>query len=116
MRARQEKYQKSVLDAVMEDASAGRRVGHRRQQEAGRVHYGVRDIERAFRDRAHQRVNPPIRKTDASPGELRRAHGNLFDLMTAAFQTDSTRIVTFLMAIERAPRVSGDRIPDSHHG
>ena len=41
----------------------------------------------------------------------------MFDLMTAAFQTDSTRIVTFLMAIEQSNRAYREiGIPDSHHG
>jgi len=41
----------------------------------------------------------------------------MFDLMTSAFQTDSTRIVTFLMAIEQSNRAYREiGIPDSHHG
>ena len=41
----------------------------------------------------------------------------MFDLMTAAFQTDSTRVVTFLMAIEQSNRAYREiGIPDSHHG
>jgi hypothetical protein len=41
----------------------------------------------------------------------------MFDLMIAAFQTDSTRIITFLMAIEQSNRNYREiGIPDSHHG
>ena len=41
----------------------------------------------------------------------------MFDLMTVAFQTDSTRIVTFLMAIEQSNRAYREiGIADSHHG
>src|SRR5204863_1698146 len=41
----------------------------------------------------------------------------MFDLMTVAFQTDSTRIVTFLMNIEQSNRAYREiGIADSHHG
>ena len=41
----------------------------------------------------------------------------MFDLMTLAFQTDSTRIITFLMAIEQSNRAYREiGIADSHHG
>jgi hypothetical protein len=41
----------------------------------------------------------------------------MFDLITAAFQTDSTRVVTFLMAIEQSNRAYREiGISDSHHG
>ena len=41
----------------------------------------------------------------------------MFDLMTAAFQTDSTRVVTLQMAIEQSNRAYREiGISDSHHG
>ena len=41
----------------------------------------------------------------------------MFDLMTAAFQTDSTRVITFQMAIEQSNRAYREiGIADSHHG
>ena len=41
----------------------------------------------------------------------------MFDLMTVAFQTDSTRVITFLMAIEQSNRAYREiGIADSHHG
>ena len=41
----------------------------------------------------------------------------MFDLMATAFQTDSTRIITFLMAIEQSNRAYREiGIADSHHG
>ena len=41
----------------------------------------------------------------------------MFDLITAAFQTDSTRVITFLMAIEQSNRAYREiGITDSHHG
>jgi hypothetical protein len=41
----------------------------------------------------------------------------MFDLMTVAFQTDKTRVITFLMAIEQSNRAYREiNISDSHHG
>jgi hypothetical protein len=41
----------------------------------------------------------------------------MFDLLATAFQTDSTRIITFLMAIEQSNRAYREiGIADSHHG
>src|SRR5207247_4584141 len=69
----------------------------------------------------------------AFPAATCRAHGSpaarlfrlhtsersrlMFDLMTAAFQTDSTRVVTFQMALEQSNRAYREiGISDSHHG
>ncbi len=41
----------------------------------------------------------------------------LFDLMTLAFQTDMTRVMTALLAIEQSPRSYAEiGIPEAHHG
>jgi hypothetical protein len=81
--------------------------------------YGVRDIEtRIQKTERTNAVNPTIEKPIASVPENYDEHTSImFDLMTAAFQTDSTRIVTFLMAIEQSNRAYREiGIPDSHHG
>jgi len=41
----------------------------------------------------------------------------MFDLITVAFQTDVTRVVTLMLAIEQSNRAYREiGIPDSHHG
>jgi hypothetical protein len=41
----------------------------------------------------------------------------MMDLMTLAFQTDSTRVVTLLLALEQSPRAYPEiGIPEAHHG
>jgi len=41
----------------------------------------------------------------------------MFELMTLAFQTDSTRVATVLLALEQSPRAYPEiGIPEAHHG
>jgi hypothetical protein len=81
--------------------------------------YAVRDIEtRIQRTEGANAVNPNIEKPISSVPENYDEHTALmFDLMLAAFQTDSTRIITFLMALEQSNRAYREiGIADSHHG
>jgi len=84
--------------------------------------YAIRDIEqriqRAERDNQDAKILPSIEAPPSSIPEHYTEHARLmFDLMIAAFQTDSTRIITFLMAIEQSNRNYREiDIPESHHG
>jgi hypothetical protein len=41
----------------------------------------------------------------------------MFDLATLAFQTDATRVITLLLALEQSPRAYPEiGIPEAHHG
>ena len=41
----------------------------------------------------------------------------MMDLLTLAFQTDSTRVATLLLALEQSPRAYPEiGIPEAHHG
>jgi hypothetical protein len=119
-RARQEKYQKSVLDSVLADARRlERSVGASDRRKLDEYLYAVRDIETRIQktERANA-LNPDMDRPSASVPENYDEHTRImFDLMTAAFQTDSTRIITFLMAIEQSNRAYREiGIADSHHG
>ena len=76
---------------------------------------GRTDIQKTEKANA---INPTVEKPVASVPENYDEHTRImFDLMTAAFQTDSTRIITFLMAIEQSNRAYREiGIADSHHG
>ena len=120
IRARQEKYQKSVLDSILEDARrlAGT-LGADDRRKLDEYMYGVRDIEtRIQKTEKESALRPMMDKPAPSVPENYSEHtGIMFDLMTAAFQTDSTRIITFLMAIEQSNRAYREiGIADSHHG
>ena len=119
-RARQQKYQKSVLDSVLQDAKRlERSVGVSDRRKLDEYLYAVRDIEtRIQKTESTHALNPDMDRPAASVPENYNEHTRImFDLMTAAFQTDSTRIVTFLMAIEQSNRAYREiGIADSHHG
>ncbi len=81
--------------------------------------YAVRDIEtRIQKTESESAVNPEMDRPSPSVPENYDEHTRImFDLMTTAFQTDSTRIITFLMAIEQSNRAYREiGIADSHHG
>jgi hypothetical protein len=119
-RARLEKYQKSVLDSVVNDAKRLHgTLGASDRRKLDEYMYAVRDIEtRIQRTESVNAVNPNIEKPISSVPENYDEHTALmFDLMLAAFQTDSTRIITFLMALEQSNRAYREiGIADSHHG
>jgi hypothetical protein len=119
-RARQRKYESSVLDSVLGDArrlEASLGASDRRKVEE--YMEAVRDIEaRIQKTEQHNAQLPAMDKPGFSVPENYNEHTRvMFDLMTLAFQTDSTRIVTFLMAIEQSNRAYREiGIADSHHG
>jgi hypothetical protein len=119
-RARQEKYQKSVLDSVLADA---RRLegalGMSDRRKLDEYMYAVRDIEtRIQRTEQRSASQPDMERPSPSVPENYNEHTRImFDLMTAAFQADLTRVITFLMAIEQSNRAYREiGIADSHHG
>ena len=122
VRARQEKYQKSVLDSMLGDAKRLENVlGSADRKKMDEYLYAVRDIETRIQKTEHQNVQavaPAMDKPSSSVPENYNEHSRLmFDLITLAFQSDATRIVTFMMAIEQSNRAYREiGIPDSHHG
>lgn len=121
VRARQEKYRKSVLDSVMGDAKRLEpSLGATDRRKLDEYMYAVRDIEARIQkaERDSVRIVPTMDQPQSSIPENYNEHTRLmFDLMLAAFRTDSTRVVTFLMAIEQSNRAYREiGIADSHHG
>lgn len=121
VRARQEKYQKSVLDSVLGDAKRLEGVlGSADRKKMDEYMYAVRDIETRIQKTEQQSAQmvPNMDKPSSSVPENYNEHTRLmFDLMTLAFQADATRIITFMMAIEQSNRAYREiGIPDSHHG
>ena len=120
-RARRERNKRSVLDSVLGDAKKLQgELGSSDRRKLDEYLYAIRDIEtRIQRSENHPaRLVPPVAVPPSSVPENYSEHTRLmFDLMTVAFQTDSTRIVTFLMAIEQSNRAYREiGIADSHHG
>jgi hypothetical protein len=118
-RARRQRYESSILDFVAEDtARLQGKLGPTDRRKLDEYLTGVREIEKRI-ETAEKSAGPApdMGKPEGIPVEYSEHARLMFDLMTVAFQTDSTRIATFMMAREgsnRAYREIG--ISDPHHG
>ena len=112
-RARRAAYDQSVLDLVLEEARALQgTLGATDRRKLDEYLYSVRDIEK--------RIVQAEQAADVAPPELPRPrpgvpqsfvqHARLmFDLMAVAFQTDLTRIATFMIDSSSATRCTPRR-------
>ncbi len=109
---------KSVLDFVMDDVeSLNRKLGRNDREKVGQYLDGVRKIEKQI-EKAEQFKTP-----DAAlehPGGIPEKHEEhvdlMYDLMAYAFQTDSTRVVSYCVAPEGSNRPFLELgIPEGYH-
>lgn len=119
-KAKRERYRKSVLDFVLEDAKRLQsRLGASDQRKLDEYLYAVRDIERRIGgvDKlagAEQGIN--FSRPAGVPAKFEDHTKLLFDLMTLAFQTDSTRVISFMYANEGSNRNYPEvNVNDGHH-
>ena len=122
-RRRLQGYEKSILDAVLSDAqSLKTTLGGSDRRQVDEYLSAIRDIEKRIqtveKDNAHRVVNFPTEALSGSvPTDFTEHSRIMFDLMTLAFQTDLTRVVTVLLAIEQSPRNYPEiGITEGHHG
>jgi len=99
---RRQRFRKSILDFVLEDAnSLSSKVGRDDKQKLDEYLTAVRDIEQRI-ERAEN--GPDAKKVSARlrPAGIPSDYGEhirlLGDMIALAFQTDSTRVATFMMA------------------
>jgi len=111
---------KSILDVVQAEANQlQRRVGLSDRRKLDEYFSSVREIEQRIERNEHQdRLAMPDLQVPHGRIESFREHARLmFDLMVVAFQTDSTRVATFML-----DNAGGNRryteigIKDNHHG
>jgi hypothetical protein len=120
-RARRQRYDKSILDSVLEDARRLQgSLGATDRRKLDEYLFAIRDIETRIQRTEQQNTPaaPSLAKPPSSIPENLAEHARLmFDLMILAFQTDLTRVITFLMAIEQSNRSYREiGIAESHHG
>jgi len=121
-RARQRQYEKSILDTVMSDAhSLSVSLGGADKRKLEEYLSSIRDVEKRIQNAESNRMPakpPSMAPPDASvPTDLGEHARIMMDLMTLAFQTDATRVVTLLLALEQSPRAYPEiGIPEAHHG
>ncbi|MEO6035174.1 MAG: DUF1552 domain-containing protein [Verrucomicrobiota bacterium] len=116
---RRQQEQRSVLDFVLEDArNMQSRLASRDKDKLDQYLTGVREIEtRIERAERFENIKDPALDT---PAGIPSDHGEyvqlMYDMMVLAFQSDSTRIVTMLLAHDGSNRSFADiGISEGHH-
>lgn len=100
--ARRDRIRRSVLDTVSEDATTLRNaLGQTDRRKLDEYLSSVRDIERRIAKVEVAKIAPSTFKPPtAIPTDVQEHIRLMYDLMALAFQTDSTRIATFMLANE----------------
>lgn len=118
-RARREKYSQSVLDFVSEDAKRlTDKLGGADRRKMDEYLTAVREIEQRIA-KSHRVGDQPevaAKKPSGVPSDYADHIKLLGDLMVLAFQTDTTRVATFVFANEGSNRsYPFIGVPDGHH-
>jgi hypothetical protein len=112
-------YEKSILDLVASDARRlNARLGGADKRKLDEYLFSIRDLEKRIAS-VEGRVQAPAGAAPQQgiPAEFSEHARIMFDLLTMAFQTDSTRVATVLLALEQSPRAYPEiGIPEAHHG
>jgi uncharacterized protein DUF1552 len=124
-RAKRELYRKSVLDFVLEDAQRLKAsLGGTDRRKLDEYLTSVRELETRIRHHAnHDRKDEPeLERPEGIPKDYEQHIRLMCDLMVLAFQSDATRIATFMLANEGSNRsypfigVAESHHDLSHHG
>lgn len=117
--ARRQRNRRGILDFVLEDANSLKStLGKSDQRKLDEYLYAIRDIETRLERAASGEISKDLglARPDGVPAEFAEHVRLMCDLMTLAFQTDSTRIATFMMAREGSARPYREiGVPDGHH-
>jgi hypothetical protein len=116
---RRQAQQRSIMDFVLDDArDLQRELTHRDKQKLDEYLFSVREIEKRI-EKAEQfgTVPDPAVPTPAGvPQSYEEYIQVMYDMLILAFQTDSTRIATFLLANEGSNRAFSEiGIAEGHH-
>lgn len=110
---------KSVLDFVMEESrDIQKQLGTNDRRKFDEYYTVVRDLEQRI-ENAERFREPPTTDQDA-PSGIPRDFGAymslMYDMLVLAFQTDSTRVATLLLAYDGSNRTFPQLgIPEGHH-
>lgn len=115
---RRQQEQQSILDFVMDDASAiERNLNGRDRQKLDQYLTSVREIEERIERAERMPVpNPAVDSPAGIPPNFEEHIALMFDMLTLAFQTDSTRVATLLLAGEGSNRTFTEiGLSEGHH-
>ncbi len=109
----------SLLDSVTERASdLSRELGSSDQAKLIQYLEAVRDIERRIQvaEQQSDRELPVVDQPAGIPSTFGEHAGLMFDLLALAYETDLTRVATFMMGREITGRTYPEiGVPDAHH-
>ncbi len=118
LRQRQQE-QRSILDFVLTDArSMQRRLGKGDKEKLDQYLTGIRQVE--MRIQKAEKMGRPQDPTRPAPEGIPVDYGEhiqiMYDMLVLAFQTDSTRVASLLLAHDGSNRSFGDiGISEGHH-
>jgi len=123
-RAKRDLYKKSILDFVQEDArSLKSKLGATDQRKLDEYLTAVRELEtRLQRVEAAAAQMPDYTRPTGIPTSYQEHARLMFDMLVLAFQSDCTRVATFMLANDGSNRsykeigVSDGHHETSHHG
>ncbi len=117
--ALRQQQQRSILDFVLDDArSLQRQMTARDKDKLEEYLASVREIERRIEksERFGTSPDPNVDTPAGIPAKFDEYIQVMFDMMILAFQTDATRVATFLLANEGSNRSFPElEIPEGHH-
>ncbi len=125
-RAKRERYNKSILDFVLEDTQSLKKdLGPTDKRKLDEYMTSIREVEArianseklAKNDQALSLLTPGYEKPMGIPVDYAEHAKIMFDLMTIAMQADVTRVMTLMMAREGSNRSYREiGVGDGHHG
>ncbi len=116
---RRDFYRQSILDLVSEDAARLKEsLGQTDRRKIDEYFSSVRELEQRIQraENVAKQERPDFDVPEGIPSDLQEHIRLMYDLMVLAFQTDSTRVCTFMLANEgsnRSYRMVG--VNDGHH-
>ncbi len=117
--AQRRQTQRSILDFVLEDASSlSRSLGSRDNRKLEEYMEGIRSVEQRIQatENLGKVPNPEIETPPGIPDSYGEHMDLMYDLVATAFETDSTRVATLLLAHDGSNRVFPEiGIREGHH-
>jgi hypothetical protein len=114
-----QEQQKSILDFVMDDArSLQKQLAGRDKSKLDEYLTGVREIEQRIQrtEKFGKTPDPKVETPAGVPSSFEEHIQLMCDILALAFQTDSTRVATLIMAHDGANRSFNEiGIPEGHH-
>ena len=119
-RAKRKRYEKSILDFVQQDTrKLQSELGPTDRRKLDEYLTGVREIEKRIEagEASAAQITPSMDRPSGVPVDFAEHAKLMFDLQVVAFQTDQTRIATFMLAREGSNRTYREiGVPGGHHG